>query len=373
MDAAAGPPRFTAPELARFLLAPDAGEQLSPVGGDGATGPAGLVLDLRASSEAEAAEAHAVLVEQLPILPCVTIAIESGSDGVSLSALSALSALADACDVRLASEDDALAPIEATLARTPIAAVAYAQLLRAAPRRSVYEGLVAESFVYSTLQAGAEFGAWLAGRRKRRKKARAEAEPPVRMDRVRDQLEIHLTRAAKHNAFSRAMRDGLAEALQLALADPSIGEVVLSGEGPSFCSGGDLDEFGSFLDPAAAHAIRTTRSPALLLSRLAARVRVDVHGACIGAGVELPAFTSRVVADEGAFFQLPEVALGLVPGAGGTASLPRRIGRQRTAWLGLSAERIDARTALAWGLVDEVRLGQHSEPASKDANGERNR
>ena len=65
MDAAAGPPRFTAPELARFLLAPDAGEQLSPVGGDGATGPAGLVLDLRASSEAEAAEAHAVLVEQL--------------------------------------------------------------------------------------------------------------------------------------------------------------------------------------------------------------------------------------------------------------------------------------------------------------------
>ena len=145
MDAAAGPPRFTAPELARFLLAPDAGEQLSPVGGDGATGPAGLVLDLRASSEAEAAEAHAVLAEQLPILPCVTIAIESGSDGVSLSALSAL---ADACDVRLASEDDALAPIEATLARTPIAAVAYAQLLRAAPRRSVYEGLVAESFVY---------------------------------------------------------------------------------------------------------------------------------------------------------------------------------------------------------------------------------
>ncbi len=366
MDAAAGPPRFTVPALARFLLAPDAGEQLSPVGGDGATGPAGLVLDLRASTEAEAADAHDVLADQLAILPCVTIAIESGVDSASLSAL------ADACDVRVASEG-ALAPIEATLARTPIAAVAYAQLLRAAPRRSVYEGLVAESFVYSTLQAGAEFGAWLDARRKRRKQVRAEVDPPVRMDRVRDQLEIHLTRAAKHNAFSRAMRDGLSEALQLALADPSIDEVILSGEGPSFCSGGDLDEFGSFPDPAAAHAIRTTRSPALLLSRLADRVRVEVHGACIGAGVELPAFTSRVIADEDAFFQLPEVALGLVPGAGGTASLPRRIGRQRTAWLGLSAERIDARTALAWGLVDEVRLGQHSESASHDANGERNR
>ena len=51
---------------------------------------------------------------------------------------------------------------------------------------------------------------------------------------------------------------------------------------------------------------------------------------------------------------LPEIGLGLVPGAGGTVSLPRRIGRQRTAWLGLSGHAIDAETALAWGLVDIV-------------------
>jgi enoyl-CoA hydratase/carnithine racemase len=58
-----------------------------------------------------------------------------------------------------------------------------------------------------------------------------------------------------------------------------------------------------------------------------------------------------------AFFELPELAMGLVPGAGGTASLPRRIGRQRTAWLALSGERIDARTALRWGLVDAIEDG----------------
>ena len=46
--------------------------------------------------------------------------------------------------------------------------------------------------------------------------------------------------------------------------------------------------------------------------------------------------------------------MGLVPGSGGTVSLPRRIGRQRTAWLALSGERLDAPTALAWGLVDEI-------------------
>ena len=134
----------------------------------------------------------------------------------------------------------------------------------------------------------------------------------------------------------------------------SIEEVVLSGEGASFCSGGDLDEFGSFPDPAVAHAIRTTRSPAMLIARLAHRVRVEVHGACIGAGAELPAFAGRVVAAPDAVFQLPEVAMGLVPGAGGTASIPRRIGRQRTAELVLSGRRIDAETALRWGLVDEL-------------------
>ncbi|MEM9174424.1 MAG: enoyl-CoA hydratase/isomerase family protein [Myxococcota bacterium] len=348
------PPRFTAGGLAEFLLAPDAGERLAPLAGeDGLRGPGALVLDLRSTGEDEAERASASLHRWLPLLPAVTIALSSGEEGEGRRALAAR------CDVALATEAEATA-LFAAFRSTPIAALAYAQLLRAAPRRGIHEALVAESFVYSTLQAGAEFAGWLAGRRRRRRKP-ADSGPAVRMDRDRGRLEIHLVREEKHNAFSRAMRDGLCEALQLALADPSIDEVVLSGEGPSFCSGGDLDEFGSFPDPAEAHAIRTTRSPALLLSQLTNRVRVEVHGACIGAGAELPAFTPRVIADEDAFFQLPEVGLGLVPGAGGTASLPLRIGRQRTAWLGLSGERIDARTALAWGLVDEVRLGQHVE------------
>ena len=65
MDAAAGPPRFTVPALARFLLAPDAGEQLSPVGGDGATGPAGLVLQRRHQQAGEAVAAMAGMHHQL--------------------------------------------------------------------------------------------------------------------------------------------------------------------------------------------------------------------------------------------------------------------------------------------------------------------
>jgi len=82
-----------------------------------------------------------------------------------------------------------------------------------------------------------------------------------------------------------------------------------------------------------------------------------VHGACVGAGVELPAFAARVLARANVLFQLPEVSMGLVPGAGGTASIARRIGRQRTAWMALSGARIDAETAIDWGLVDEIVSG----------------
>ena len=74
----------------------------------------------------------------------------------------------------------------------------------------------------------------------------------------------------------------------------------------------------------------------------------------MGAGIELPAFGRQVVAARNTFFQLPEVGMGLVPGAGGTVSIPRRIGRQRTAYLALSGLRVDAATAHGWGLVDEL-------------------
>jgi enoyl-CoA hydratase/carnithine racemase len=99
--------------------------------------------------------------------------------------------------------------------------------------------------------------------------------------------------------------------------------------------------------------VRTTRSAARALAACAPRVVALVHGACFGAGLELAAFAGRVRARPSARFALPELAMGLVPGAGGTVSLPRRIGRHRTAWLALTGAEIDADTALDWGLADE--------------------
>jgi enoyl-CoA hydratase/carnithine racemase len=359
-------PRLGLSEFGRFLIAPDAAERLSPVGASDETqGPGALVLDLSNAGPEETATWGDSVLEHLPILPCVTIALapdRNSEEGVRQRIL-------DACDVVVDSAEAATLVLDG-FQHTPIAALAFVQLLRSASRQPIHAGLIAESFVYSTLQSGEEFTQWIDSRKRRKKsprksrikKNRPDEGPACRMERDRERLDVRFARPSKHNAFSRDLRDGLCEALQLALADPTLELIVLSGEGASFCSGGDLDEFGSFPNPAEAHAIRTTRSPALLLSRLAGRVRTEVHGACIGAGAELPAFTNHVLANEDAFFELPEVRMGLVPGAGGTVSLPLRIGRQRTAWLGLSGQRIDAQTALAWGLVDEVRLRQHVGP-----------
>lgn len=260
--------------------------------------------------------------------------------------------LAGWCDVALGRGDaDDLAAIAAVVAASPISSRALAMLLRGAEQRSLDDGLLAESAVYSTLQAGPEFAAWRAARPRRE---RGHEPEPVMIDRRGDVLDITLNRPHVRNALNTAMRDALVDAFELAAVDRSIAEVHLFGAGLSFCAGGDLDEFGSFPDPATAHLIRLGRSPARTIAAVADRVTAHLHDACVGSGIELPAFAATVMADPTTTIALPEVVLGLIPGAGGTVSLPRRIGRHRTAWLALTGKRIDASTARAWGLVDEI-------------------
>jgi len=165
---------------------------------------------------------------------------------------------------------------------------------------------------------------------------------------------ITLDRPEVRNAYGTRMRDELVEALELVDLDPSIDRAVVRGNGPAFCSGGDLDEFGTAPAPVSAHLVRTSRNAGIVLTRVADRVEFHVHGPCVGAGVELPAFASRVIATPDATFRLPEIAMGLVPGAGGTSSIPRRIGRHRTAVMALLGTPIDATTALLWGLIDGI-------------------
>ena len=247
---------------------------------------------------------------------------------------------------------DMLARLGETAYAHPNAALVLVQLLRLGPTLDVDDGLVAESLAYSALQAGADHRGWLGGRSPR--PPHSTESPPVVASREDGTMRLTLNRPQVRNAYSAAMRDELVELLQVAVADPGISEVVITGAGPDFCSGGDLDEFGQADDPSAAHVVRSTRSAGRWIHACAERCTAEVHGSCIGAGAELSAFAGRVVAAPDTVFRLPELAMGLIPGAGGTVSLPRRIGVPRTVWMALSGAPLGAETALGWGLVDQL-------------------
>ena len=251
-----------------------------------------------------------------------------------------------------ASLEAELGALEAAVHRRPVAAAVAAQVLRASLAVSFEQALAAESLAYSMLLSSGEFRAWRAATPVRAGRRRNDGR--VGMSLAGPVIQILLSSPSARNAFDARMRDSLCDVLDFARGHPDGLPVVLSGGGPCFSAGGDLDEFGTADDPGVAHLIRTLRSPAHLAHMLGERLTVQLHGACVGAGIEVPAAAARVVAREGAWFRLPEVAMGLIPGAGGTASIPRRIGRHRTAYMAISGADIDLPTALAWGLVDAV-------------------
>ncbi len=266
---------------------------------------------------------------------------------------------ADRRVVTVASIPDTLAELEERCERWPHASSVCDDVLRAVdPDGPVLAGVTTESLAYSTLQAGPEFARWLDERGPVRM---PEVADPVQAQRDGDVLRIRFNRPQRHNAVSTDARAALLEALAVAHLDPSVTGIVLSGNGPSFCSGGDLAEFGTFADPASAHLARTRHSPALALDAVTARLgrscRAEVHGRVLGSGVEMAAFCGWIEAQEDSVFGLPELSLGLIPGAGGTVSVTRRIGRWRTAYLVLSGRTVDAATALAWGLIDAIYAG----------------
>ncbi len=258
--------------------------------------------------------------------------------------------------VTVESVGDAVAELSERCQRWPHASAVCDDVLRSADVTGpALPGIITESLAYSTLQAGPEFARWLA---ERGPAALPDIPEPVLAERDGGTLRIRFNRPKRHNAFSTDARALLLEALTVALLDDTVTEVVLGGSGPSFCSGGDLGEFGTFADPASAHLARTRHSPALALDELTRRLgracRAEIHGRVLGSGLEMAAFCGWVSCHSDAVLGLPELMLGLIPGAGGTLSITRRIGRWRTAYLVLSGRTLDPATALEWGLVDEV-------------------
>ncbi len=246
-----------------------------------------------------------------------------------------------------------LQAITEQIERYPRACAVLVQVLRVTGELDPLAALAMESLAYAALQGGAEFARWLEARPPMQPK-RGSAENIVLLERTGDNLQVVLNCPQNRNALSAAMRDALTDAFRLAVQDSSITGIDVSARGPCFSAGGDLSEFGTMTDLARAHSVRMTHMPARYLAACRERCTFHLHGACIGAGIELPAFAARLVAKADTTFRLPEVSMGLIPGAGGCVSIPRRIGRQRTARMAILGETVTAEQALGWGLIDEI-------------------
>lgn len=294
----------------------------------------------------------------LPAVPVAAVRLDRAATGLAQPVLPPWPVLgigdpghplAGALDLVVADEAAGEA-IVANCRRRPQAAAVLVQLLRLIEHLPVADALVAESLAYGLLQGGAEHDAWLAGR------AGSQPQPPGRLtvERQGNVLHLVLDRPQALNAIDRQLRDALRAAFELAALDPAIERIAWRATGRTFSIGADLAEFGTTRDPVTAHAIRMQTLPAPAIAACAGKLAVHIQGGCLGAGIEMAAFAARISCGPGAWFQLPELAMGLIPGAGGCVSLSRRIGRALTAWLVLSGRRIGARQALDWGLVDAI-------------------
>ncbi len=165
---------------------------------------------------------------------------------------------------------------------------------------------------------------------------------------------VTLDRPEVLNAYDVAMRDDLHAALGAVHQDPDVRALVLAGRGPAFSTGGDVREFGSAPSPIVARAVRWQRDVWGRLLELDAATVAAVHGYAVGGGMEMALLCDLCVAAEDARFALPETGLGMIPGVGGTQTLPRRTGAARALDLVLAGGWLDARAALAAGLVHRV-------------------
>lgn len=150
------------------------------------------------------------------------------------------------------------------------------------------------------------------------------------------------------NALSHAVREGIYSGVKKALDDDSVIGLVIFCEGRTFIAGADISEFGS--------APKEPHLPAVLslLDESTKPIVAAVHGTALGGGLETTLCCNYRVAVAGAKFGLPEVHLGLLPGAGGTQRLPRIVGVEKALSMVTSGAPIDAAEALEAGLIDMI-------------------
>src|ERR1700735_5275283 len=169
----------------------------------------------------------------------------------------------------------------------------------------------------------------------------------VKLER-RDVVAIVTINNPPVNALSAAVRGGILECMKAAIADPEIKAIVLTCAGRTFIAGADITEFGKPPKPPGLHEVLTEmeNSPKPIVAA--------IHGTALGGGLEVALACHFRVAVKEARLGLPEVKLGILPGAGGTQRLPRLIGVEAALSMITEGNDIPAAKAKAIGLVDEI-------------------
>ena len=166
---------------------------------------------------------------------------------------------------------------------------------------------------------------------------------------------VVLNRPEVINAYNVEMRDRLYEVLEAVRDDPDVRAAVLSGAGDrGFSAGADLTEFGTAPSQAVARSVRWERDVWGLFLGVGKPLVAALHGHVIGSGVEMACLCDIRIASNDAVFRMPEAALGMIPAAGGTQTLPRVVGVGRALDALLTGRAITAADAFRMGLVHEV-------------------
>src|ERR1700704_1849526 len=167
------------------------------------------------------------------------------------------------------------------------------------------------------------------------------------------EARIFLNRPEKSNALTSGVLEDLRSSLEILLENPALRVVVLGGHGKTFCGGADVAELSRLEASNAGAFVERIHRVCQAIRALPVPVVARLHGAVIGAGLEIAAACDLRIAAQGTRFAMPEVRLG-IPSVVEAALLPRLIGSGRAAWLVLTGEAIDAERAYQWGLVEEI-------------------
>src|SRR5215813_4532699 len=171
--------------------------------------------------------------------------------------------------------------------------------------------------------------------------------PSVNLER-RGRVAVLTVNNPPVNALSQHVRKGLHEGMKQAIADPAVAAVALVCAGRTFIAGADITEFGK---PPKAPGLHDVLD---LIEGSPKPVVAVIHGTALGGGLEVTLACHYRVGVKSARFGLPEVKLGLLPGAGGTQRLPRVVGPQKALQMIVSGDPIGADEALRVGLIDEI-------------------